>query len=176
MTLTEIHAIFTFNADGYIRFDQTKWATYTERRACPEWLNCWVYGSQMLQRYHPAGKADVKKQEDKKADAKKQEGNKADAKTQGGKKADATTQEGKKADAKKQEGKKADAKTQEGNKADAKKQEGKKADAKTQEGNKADAKKPEAPKTADAHKSGPNFGMTTRTTPISPTSILIDFD
>ena len=25
----------------------------TERRACPEWLNCWVYGSEMLQRQHP---------------------------------------------------------------------------------------------------------------------------
>ena len=144
-TLTEIDAIFTFNADGYIRFDQTKWATYmdamkedkpppdisrrtkksdvskgaaylarktlvlteeffrvryneaiqlaegkldmrtynvrhkffkeeqhaecvnlmelrevardillrrstTERRTCPEWLNCWVYGSEMLVR------------------------------------------------------------------------------------------------------------------------------
>ena len=24
-----------------------------ERRACPEWLNCWVYGSEMLQRQHP---------------------------------------------------------------------------------------------------------------------------
>ena len=100
----------------HIRFDQTKWATYTERRACPEWLNCWVHGSEILQRYHTAGKAD----------AKKQEGNKADAKTQ--------------------------------------------------EGNKADAKKPEAPKTADAHKSGPNFGITTRTTSISPTSFLIVFD
>ena len=25
----------------------------TERRACPEWLNCCVYGSEMLQRQHP---------------------------------------------------------------------------------------------------------------------------
>ena len=25
----------------------------TERRACPEWLNCWVYGSEMLVRQHP---------------------------------------------------------------------------------------------------------------------------
>ena len=25
----------------------------TERRACPEWLNCWVYGSEMLTREHP---------------------------------------------------------------------------------------------------------------------------
>ena len=25
----------------------------TERRACPEWLNCWVYGSEMLMRQHP---------------------------------------------------------------------------------------------------------------------------
>ena len=25
----------------------------TERRACPEWLNCWVYGSEMVQRQHP---------------------------------------------------------------------------------------------------------------------------
>ena len=24
-----------------------------ERRACPEWLNCWVYGSEMVQRHHP---------------------------------------------------------------------------------------------------------------------------
>ena len=25
----------------------------TERRACPEWLNCWVHGSEMLTRHHP---------------------------------------------------------------------------------------------------------------------------
>ena len=25
----------------------------TERRACPEWLNCWVYGSEMLTCEHP---------------------------------------------------------------------------------------------------------------------------
>ena len=25
----------------------------TERRGCPEWLNCWLYGSEMLQRQHP---------------------------------------------------------------------------------------------------------------------------
>ena len=25
----------------------------TERRACPEWLNCWVYGSELLVRQHP---------------------------------------------------------------------------------------------------------------------------
>ena len=25
----------------------------TERRACPEWLDCWVFGSVMLQRQHP---------------------------------------------------------------------------------------------------------------------------
>ena len=28
MTLTEIDAFFTFNVDGYILFDQTKWAPY----------------------------------------------------------------------------------------------------------------------------------------------------
>jgi len=25
----------------------------TERRACPEWLNCWVYGSELVRRHHP---------------------------------------------------------------------------------------------------------------------------
>ena len=29
-TLTEINAMFTFNDDGYILVDQTKWATYME--------------------------------------------------------------------------------------------------------------------------------------------------
>ena len=28
MTLTEIDAFFTFNVDGYIMFDQTKWAPF----------------------------------------------------------------------------------------------------------------------------------------------------
>ena len=58
----------------------------------------------------------------------------------------------------------------------AKTQQGKKADATKQEGMTADAKKPEAPQKADAHKSGPNFGITTRTTPISPISFFIVFD
>ena len=37
----------------FARREFLKEEQHTEYRACPEWLNCWVYGSELVRRHHP---------------------------------------------------------------------------------------------------------------------------